>query len=222
MSSNPSVSVIIATHNHEKYIGRCIRSLLNQDLDPKEFEVIVVNDGSTDKTDEVIENFKKQVQIIRNKKNIGLPASLNKGIKKARSPYLVRVDSDDYVNSAFLSLLLRFLLENPEMDAIGCDYFEINDKEEVIRKVSCDDEPIACGIMFRIEHLIEIGLYDEEFLLFEERDLRNRFEKKFKIERLRLPLYRYRKHDSNITKDVNAKEKFEKLYEKKHGTSGDI
>ena len=177
MSSSPSVSVIIATHNHEKYIGRCIRSLLNQDLDSKEFEVIVVNDGSTDKTEEVIENFKKQIEIIRNKKNIGLPASLNKGIKKARSPYVVRVDSDDYVNSAFLSLLLRFLLENPEMDAIGCDYFEINDKEEVIRKVSCDDEPIACGIMFRIEHLIEIGLYDEEFLLFEERDLRNRFEK---------------------------------------------
>ena len=70
--------------------------------------------------------------------------------------------------------------------------------------------------MFRIDQLIEIGLYDESFLIKEEEDLRIRFLKKYKISRLQLPLYRYRKHDNNITGDFENVKKYEKKLNFKH------
>ena len=70
--------------------------------------------------------------------------------------------------------------------------------------------------MFRIEHLINIGMYDEKFLLNEEKDLRIRFEKKYKIIRIELPLYRYRMHENNNTKDKKKMKLHLKNLKKKH------
>jgi len=103
------------------------------------------------------------------------------------------------------------------MDAIACDYLLVDDEGDVVSRKNCLKEPIACGIIFRIEHLIEIGLYDEKFLLHEERDLRYRFTKKYKIHRLELPLYRYRIHDSNSTSDKKTLKYFAKRFKDKHG-----
>ena len=94
-----------------------------------------------------------------------------------------------------------FLEQNLDVDAIACDYFLVNDKEEIIERKNCEIEPIACGIMFRNTQLVEIGMYDEDFLINEERDLRIRFLKKYKIDRVKLPLYRYRMHMDNMTKN---------------------
>ena len=81
----------------------------------------------------------------------------------------------------------------------------MDDKEQTIKRYDCLKDPIGCGIMFKTDHLIEIGLYNEKFLLHEEKELRLRFEKKYSINRVPLPLYRYRKHASNMT---NNKKKF--------------
>ena len=105
------------------------------------------------------------------------------------------------------------------MDAIACDYFLVNDEEEIIERKNCMDNPIGCGIMFKSNQLLEIGLYDENFLLYEERDLRYRFEKKYKIHRLELPLYRYRRHSNNITNNLKNHEIHEKKLKLKHGMS---
>jgi hypothetical protein len=110
-----------------------------------------------------------------------------------------------------------FLAENREMDAVSCDYLLVNDREEVITRKNCMDEPIACGIMFRTDQLIDVGLYDESFLLHEDRDLRFRFLKKYEIHRVELPMYRYRRHDSNITNDDVADEVHRKKMIEKHG-----
>ena len=84
---NPVVTVVIAAYNQEKYIGRCIRSVLNQKFDLP-YEIIVVNDGSVDKTKYALELFKEEIVIINNKINLGLPHSLNIAIKKSKSPYI--------------------------------------------------------------------------------------------------------------------------------------
>ena len=128
MLRNPLVSIIIASYNHEKYIGRCIRSLLNQDINSNAYEIIVVNDGSSDNTKKILSNYKEDITLIENEKNIGLPASLNMAIKKVRSTYIVRVDSDDYVKASFINILSMLLTSNPEMDAVSCDYYEVNEK----------------------------------------------------------------------------------------------
>ena len=217
MSDKKLVSVIIPTHNQEKFIGRCIRSLLAQSLSKENFEIIVIDDGSTDRTSYALEIFNGDIKIIKNKKNKGLPYALNLGIKSSRSPFIVRVDSDDFVNAEFLKQLLLYIESNNYMDAIACDYLLVDDGGNVIERKNCLKNPIACGIIFRIEHLIDIGLYDETFLLHEERDLRFRFTKKYKINRLELPLYRYRKHDTNSTSDKKNLKYFAKKFKAKHG-----
>ena len=218
-SKKPLVSVLVAAYNQERFIGRCLRSLLHQTMPLASYEIIVVNDGSTDRTSYALELFYDAIRVVTNQQNLGLPASLNRGIALANAPYLVRVDSDDYVNENFLQFLHFFLQQNPKMDAIACDYWLFNDEEVWLRRANCLEEPIACGIMFRKEQIKEIGLYDESFRLHEERELRIRFEKKYRIHRLELPLYRYRRHENNMTNDQEAMDWHHQQLIKKHHQS---
>ena len=215
--NSPSISVVIPVYNNERYIGRCLRSLLAQEYNRNDFEIIVIDDGSSDKTPYALDLFSGEIKIIKNQSNLGLPASLNRGILASHSPYIVRVDSDDYVNRFFLRMLSMYLSTNRYMDAVSCDYFVVDEREEFIDRKNCMKEPIACGIMFRTEQLIDIGLYDESFLLHEERDLRFRFLQKYQIHRIELPLYRYRRHEGNITNDAAAMDVHMENLIKKHG-----
>lgn len=215
-----AVSVIVAAHNEERFIGRCLRSLLAQRLPRDRFEIIVVDDGSRDRTAEITESFGDSVRLLTNDSNLGLPTSLNRAIRSVRSPFIVRVDADDYVNASFVDVLYMFLAENPDLDAVACDYLLVDDREEVLGRRNCMDEPIACGIMFRTDQMLDIGLYDESFLLHEDRDLRVRFLEKHTIHRIPLPLYRYRRHADNITNDTAAMEHHYQRLIDKHGDKG--
>lgn len=209
------ISVIVPVYNREKFIGRCLRSLLSQSIGINHFEIILIDDGSTDATSKIYEAFSDQIIILKHKKNLGLPSALNTGIKKAKGRFLVRVDSDDYVNSEFLQILFLFISENPNYDAVSCDYLLVDDKEQTIKRLDCSENPIGCGIMFKTDHLIEIGLYNEKFLLHEEKELRLRFEKKYTVTRVPLPLYRYRKHLSNMTNDKKKYKKKMKMLKRR-------
>lgn len=212
----PTITVLVAAHNVEKYIGRAIRSILNQTLDRSSYEIIVINDGSTDRTKFALEVFEEDIRLYDNKKQMGLPATLNIGIRKAKGQYIVRVDGDDYVSMDFLKILELHLQLNEDIDAIACDYYLVDDNLHRIGHKNCLEEPIACGIMFRIEQIIDIGLYDENFLCKEDEDIRLRFLKKYKIERVKLPLYRYRRHENNMTNDKNMIEQYNALLNDKH------
>lgn len=219
MSKSASISVIIAAHNEEKFIGRAIRSLLNQDIAKADFEIIVVNDGSTDRTLASLESFAEDIHVITNASQKGLPFCLNEGIRAAKGKYVVRVDGDDYVHSSYLGVLSQYLEQNKYMDAVACDYLMVDDHEGVLDRKSCASYPIGCGIMFRIEHLIEIGLYDVDFLMHEDSDLRKRFLKKRNIHRVELPLYRYRRHAGNMTRDESKMATYQGQLLDKHSQS---
>ena len=88
--SSPVISVIIASFNQEKYISRCLRSLISQTISRDKFEIVVINDGSTDRSAAVLGEFANEIVLINNEKNIGLPASLNKAIRRARATFVVR------------------------------------------------------------------------------------------------------------------------------------
>lgn len=198
----PDISVIVSCYNHDKWVERCIRSLAHQeDISHQSYEVIVVDDGSTDNTAAVLANleFLPHLKIIRNESNLGLPGSLNKAIRQALGRYVVRVDSDDYVGRRFLSLLRMFLDMNREYQAVAVDYVKVDEFEKVIEKVNCMEHQIACGVMFRKECLFDVGLYDESFKMREGHELRRRFDQKFQVARLEFPLYKYRHHCSNRT-----------------------
>tara|TARA_B100000787_G_scaffold151012_1_gene123871 strand:+ start:1006 stop:1662 length:657 start_codon:yes stop_codon:yes gene_type:complete len=213
----PEISIIICCYNHEKWIERCLRSILHQkNIKDSEYEVIIIDDNSSDKSYQIIKKFNFNNFIsLKNKKNIGLPLSINMGIKKAQGRYIVRVDSDDYVSRDFLYLIKLFLDLNREYQAVAVDYYRVNDMEQILEKVDCYKKQIACGILFRKECLIDIGLYDKKFKMREGHDLRNRFEKKFKIARLNIPLYKYRTHSENRTNKKKILKKFDKMLEGK-------
>ena len=218
MSKAPTISVIIAAYNEEKFIGRTIRSLLNQNISQQSYEIIVINDNSSDKTQYALQLFEGDVRVINNTKKHGLAYSLNLGIKEARGKYVVRVDADDYVHAEYLKVLSEFLEQNKYMDAVACDYLLVDDEEKGLSRCNCLSEPIGCGIMFRIENLIEIGLYDDEFLMHEDKELMLRFEKKYKVHRIELPLYRYRKHEGNMTNNISSMKKYERKLNEKHNS----
>ena len=206
----PIITILVPVYNHEEYIGRCLRSLINQNIHRPYFEIMVINDASTDNSDSAITNFKNEIYYIRNKRRLGLPGTLNVGIKKIKPPYFVRVDSDDYVNENFLIFLLNFIEFNKYMDAIACDYYLIDKNEKILQRVNCLEKPIGCGIIFKTDQIVKLGMYDKDFLLHEDKDLRKRFLKKFNIFRLELPLYRYRRHETNITKNKILDKRFKK------------
>ena len=197
------VTLCIPTFNRCNFLGRAMRSIINQTFAKDKYEIIVIDDGSTDRTDIILETFKDEIKIIKNKKNIGLSRSLNKAILKSRGKYFLRLDSDDYVNKEYINYLYTTLhLNKSEFDAVKCDYYKVDSKELVTKKCNSEKEPIACGVIFKIDDLINVGMYSPKKKIFEEIDLIDKLAKKknFKIFRLPLPLYRYRMHKKNMTK----------------------
>ena len=206
----PEISIIICNFNHAKWLERCLRSITNQELiDQSMYEIILVDDKSNDSSLKVIQNLKKSIdfKLIKNNSNIGLPKSLNKAIKVSLGRYIVRIDSDDYVARNFLYLSKLFLNYNREYQAVAVDYVKVDALENQISKHNVFKEEIACGITFRKECLFDIGLYDTKFKMREGHNLKERFIKKYKIGRLELPLYKYRSHEKNRTKNKNLEMK---------------
>jgi len=215
-----NISVIICAYNQGKWIERCLRSISNQKYVPlSSIEIVLVNDGSKDYTNEIIKKYQnvlKNFRVIRNKKNIGLPGSINKAVKASLGRYVIRIDSDDYVEPEILFFLKYYLDKNRAYQAVASDYYKVDKNESLISKHSSETDEIACGIMFRKDFLFETGLYDEEFRAREEEDLRIRFLKKYNIHHLEVPLYRYRIHGNNLTNDKSQMDRHKSLLNEKH------
>jgi glycosyltransferase involved in cell wall biosynthesis len=210
------VSLIITTYNYAQFVERAIRSSLEQSLPKDAFEVIVVDDASTDSTSVVLENYRDDVRYFRLDQNAGLAAARNLGIRKAKGQFIVFLDADDYIHRDLLRTQKLFLEENPKLDAISVDYYLVDASGAHLKHVSAENAPIACGIMFRKDFLHQIGLYDESFRAREEEDLRIRWLTKFNIFNIILPLYRYRMHDTNLTKNDEEMERHREMLESKH------
>lgn len=211
------VSVIITCHNYGRYLARAIRSAVNQSVPKSEYEVIVIDDGSSDETPKVMQAFSGHIKPVILKKNMGLAVARNTGIKMALGRYVVNLDADDYMDENLILVETMFLNANPSWDAVSCDYIVVDDDENHIERLNGDDNPIACGVMFRTDRLYAVGLYDEKFKMREEEDLRIRFQKDHTIRNIEIPLYRYRKHGNNMTRNKKAMRQYGKILKSKHG-----
>ena len=132
MCMNKKVSVIVPVYNLESYIERCLDSLLMQDYD--DLEIILVNDGSTDKSLEIIEKYAQQSEsiIVINQKNSGVSSARNAGIEKATGFFIAFVDGDDYIDSNYYELLLKKITsDNYDFVQMGFICEHGNGKREV-------------------------------------------------------------------------------------------
>ena len=210
------VSVIITNYNYARYLARAIRSVFGQSISRDKFELILVDDASTDKSMDVIDSYKDLITVVRLKKNVGLAEARNIGIRRSKGMYVVFLDADDYMHSETLRMQETFLTENNRLNAVAVDYYLVNEFGDHESWASSEKDPIACGVMFRKDLLFDIGLYDKKFKAREEEDLRIRFLKKYSIFHIPLPLYRYRKHGANLTNNKATMKAYSKMLRQKH------
>ena len=135
------ISVIINVYNGEKYIKKCLDSIINQTY--KNLEILIINDASTDKTLDICKKYNdKRIKIINNKTNLGLSLSRNIGIENSNGEYLYFVDSDDFIKKDTIEYLYNLCKENnvsistcSSQDIYNYDY-KVKNKTEIIKIVS--------------------------------------------------------------------------------------
>lgn len=110
------VSILIAVYNTEEYISDCINSIINQTY--KDFEVIIINDGSTDRTCEILSNIEDRRFVVVNRAHDYIE-SLNYGLEISRGAYIARMDADDVMLSTRIEEQVRLMDSHPEVDACG-------------------------------------------------------------------------------------------------------
>ncbi len=131
----PKISVIMSVYNGEKYLEESIQSILNQSF--RDFEFIIVDDGSSDRTLEILKDYTEKdsrVKIITNEKNIGLTKSLNKAIKIAQGKYIARQDADDISLPQRLEKQIEFLEKNPEIKILGTFGYRIDKHGKILKR----------------------------------------------------------------------------------------
>lgn len=200
------VSVVVTNYNYSRLIRRCIRSLLNQDLDRHRYEIIVVDDRSTDDSLQALKTFTRagEITLIVNRKNLGVGASACIGVNHSRGKYVVRVDADDYVQPPFLYMLYTALKLNPSSVGVSCDYFLTSNEERILSVESFQQAGLACGLMLRTSYLEIVGSYHPKKRVFEDEDLFQRIDGT-KLCHLPVPLYNYVKHGRSLTDGLRGR-----------------
>lgn len=122
----PFVSVLIDTYNHERFIEEAIVSVLEQDLPASDREILVVDDGSTDRTQEIVRKFEPRVHLLR-KENGGQASAFNAGIPECRGEIIGFLDGDDWWEKSKLSVVARELSTHPEIGTIGHGLYEVDE-----------------------------------------------------------------------------------------------
>lgn len=200
---NNDVSIILPVYNAEKYIKKSIDSILNQTY--KSFELIIINDGSIDSSEDIILSYKdERIKYIKNIKNIGLIASLNKGISFSDAEYIVRMDADDICRLKRLDVQIKYLKENKSIGVLGSfaksfglDVHSklmkrpINDSD-IKMKMFIDSPFIHPSVVIKRDLLIKYGGYDDRFFRVEDYGLWVKLSKFTTFANLPLVLLDYR------------------------------
>ncbi len=223
----PKVTVLIVTYNYGRFIEKAVESALSQTMPLNLIEIIVVDDGSTDNTQEILRKFSKKIKVYKIK-NSGSTAGSNFGLKKAKGEYVMKLDADDWFEPETLQQMAAELDKDARLGFVYCDIRLI--KKGVKRIVSLKKfnlfKTLACNIMFRRNVLMQVAVngkvYDEKLPFFEEYDLLLRVMKKFKGKHVAKPLYNYLKHGRNMTCDREKIKKGLAVFKRKYGFCGKI
>ncbi|MCI7555741.1 MAG: glycosyltransferase [Bacteroidales bacterium] len=130
------LSYILPIYNVEQYLAQCLDSIFSQDLPEDEYEVICVNDGSTDGSRKILEQYQSMhinMQILTFEQNRGLSAARNEGIRIARGKYIWLVDSDDFIGTNVTSQLLQ-RAEADELDVLLFNYCDFTDEQGIVNE----------------------------------------------------------------------------------------
>lgn len=204
------VTVYITNYNYGAFIEQAVESVLHQTM--QDFELIIIDDGSTDNSREIIERYEPdpRIQAIF-QQNKGLNVTNNIALRAARGKYIVRLDADDYFHPQALEKLTAKLDADPELGLVFPDYYFVNEAGEVTEEfkrhnfdedVSLLDQAAhgACT-MIRTQFLRDLGGYNESFSCQDGYELWVKFTAHYKVANVGEPLFYYRRHSSNLTRN---------------------
>ncbi|KKS02247.1 MAG: Glycosyltransferase, group 2 family [candidate division WWE3 bacterium GW2011_GWF2_41_45] len=207
--NKPNVSVVMGVYNGEKYLHEAIESVLNQTY--RNFEFIIVNDGSTDNTEKIILRYKNKddrIKYLKNKLNVGQSKTWNLAIDKSRGKYIARMDADDICLSNRFEEQIKFLNNNPNIDVLGTQYFIINANEIKSIKSSLvprdlrDAKPSVHHptCILKKELFVKFGKYNSKFDGAEDLELWYRFYSNgVNFYNINKYLFKYRIHGNNVS-----------------------
>ncbi len=206
-TSNPYVSIVLPTYNQGDYLPTALESIFNQTW--QDFELIVVNDGSTDHTAKVLADYQQRhdFQVIH-KTNGKLPRALNTGFEQVRGKYLTWTSSDNIMLPTMLETLVRALDNHPEVGFVYADWEVIDEVDQLVGTVhTLEHDPyllmrlnyINACFLYRHDCQEKIGLYNPEYILAEDWEYWWRISRTFKLMRVPQVLYQYRVHNGSLT-----------------------
>ena len=214
-------SIIITNYNRSKFIDRAIRSCLDQLLFfNSETEIIVVDDGSTDESEKIINMFKESIVFIKHSQNRGVAAASNTGLANTTGDFVIRLDADDFLNKMAIYIMSNILIENPDIDYVYTDHFRVNEMGFKEKRVQLNTMELlyehGAGVLFRKKIFDTIKGYDETLKNCEDYDLLIRVTSKYKGFYLPIGLYRYYIHGENLTLNTE-RENYKKLVRERYG-----
>jgi len=215
MDTDIRISVVMPAYNCEAFVGKAIESILGQTY--RDFEFIIVDDGSTDKTGEIIAHYAQRDGRIRvlHGNHAGISAALNLGIAHATAPWIARMHADDIALPERLEQQISHTLSNPEVVLWGTYAYHINSREEILgvsqtgptsveefyalRNSGQNVTVIHPTAMFRKEQFLQAGGYNSSFDSCQDLELFDRLAVQGPIVSIPVPLLLYRMHSTSIT-----------------------
>lgn len=207
----PAVSVILTAHNYGRFLDQCIRSVLEQTF--QDFELVIVNDGSTDDTPAILERYAEDTRVtIVTLPGVGLAGACNAGIRRSQGRYLMRLDADDFLDPHALAVMVETLERRPDVGLVYPDYHRVDERGRFLGYVRVprvqngarllDSNPLAGGALYRRTCYDAIGGYNETLRYQEDYDFWLRFAERFRAYGVGLPLLSYRQHGGSMSKNL--------------------
>lgn len=207
----PEITVLMSVYNGEKFLREAIESILNQTY--RDFEFLIINDGSTDSTKEIIISYNDpRIRVINNEQNIGLTRSLNKGLKLAKGKYIARMDADDISTPERLDKQLKYIKKRSDVGLVTSWHEIIDGKKNCISIITGErsfeniyyfltfgNQFPHSSTLFRKKTVLDLGGYDEKYKRSQDYDLWFRLSRVTRIEMISEVLLKCRTTDINIS-----------------------
>lgn len=209
----PRVSVIIPMYNCQKFIAETMESVLSQTY--KDFEIIAVDDGSTDNTRQIVQSYGSKVRYIY-QRNQGVSAARNNAIRESQGEYIALLDHDDLWLPDKLEKQIPLLDSNPNLGLVYSDNYIVDLAGNILGRSFAESKPYQGNVLpqlfmenfipcltavIRKEAFDEAGLFSSEFSIAEEYDLFLRIAEKYEVDFINLPLANFRVHETNVSKN---------------------
>jgi glycosyltransferase involved in cell wall biosynthesis len=209
----PQISVVMTVYNEERFLPIAIESILRQTFE--NFELIIIDDASTDHTSDVLKQYMdERIILLRNEQNSGPYVSANKGISIAKGEFIARHDADDLSHSERFERQINYLVNNRYTGLVSSDFLFIDVAGKVIDSISLPTTNEALqtrltegnifaqgSVIFRRSIFEQVGGYREYFPVSQDYDLWLRIAEASEVANIPLPLYQMRFHDKSISRN---------------------